>query len=101
MGVTIREATTDADLERVLAVRNSIEVEQLSLTGLRAERSGSLATLDLLAESDDVDVGSGSVAWGPVNAESRNVFIFAWVPREHRHQGIGGSLRRPPGRVRP
>ena len=30
MDVTIREATTDADLERVLAVRNSIEVEQLS-----------------------------------------------------------------------
>ncbi len=25
MDVTIREATTDADLERVLAVRNSIE----------------------------------------------------------------------------
>ena len=92
MGVTIREATTDADLERVLAVRNSIEVEQLSLTGLRAERSGSLATLDLLAESGGVDVGSGSVAWGPMNAESHNVFIFAWVPHEHRHQGIGGGL---------
>jgi len=92
MGFTIREATTDADLERVLVVRNAIEFEQLSLAGLRAERSGSLATLDLLAESDGVDVGSGSTAWGAMNAESRNVFIFAWVPPEHRHQGIGGRL---------
>ena len=92
MDVTIHEATSDADLERVLAIRNLIEVEKLSLTGFRAERSGSLATLDLLAEADGVDVGSGSTAWGPISAESRNVFMFAWVPPEHRHHGVGGSL---------
>jgi GNAT superfamily N-acetyltransferase len=92
MDVAIREAATDADLERVLAVRNSIEAEKLTLAGFRAERRGSIATLDLLAEADGVDVGSGSVAWGPIGGESRNVFIFAWVPPKHRHQGIGGGL---------
>jgi GNAT superfamily N-acetyltransferase len=92
MDVTIREATTEADLQRVLDVRNSIEAEQLSLAGLRAERSGSVASLDLLAEADGVDVGSGSAAWGPIGAESGNAFIFVWVPPVHRKQGIGGRL---------
>jgi GNAT superfamily N-acetyltransferase len=92
MDFTIREATTDADLQRVLDVRNSIEFEKLSLAGLRAERAGSVAELDLLAEADGVDVGAGSAAWGPVGEEARNVFIFAWVPPEHRHQGVGGRL---------
>jgi GNAT superfamily N-acetyltransferase len=92
MEVTIREATTEADLQRVLDVRNSIEAEQLSLAGLRAERNGSVASLDLLAEADGVDFGSGSAAWGPIGAESRNAFIFVWVPPEHRKHGIGGRL---------
>jgi GNAT superfamily N-acetyltransferase len=92
MDVTIREATTEADLQRVLDIRNSIEAEHLSLAGLRAERSGSLESLDLLAEAGGVAVGSGSADWGPIGAESRNVFIFAWVPPEHRHHGIGGRL---------
>jgi GNAT superfamily N-acetyltransferase len=91
MDHTIR-GVTDADLERVLAVRNSLEVERLSLAGLRAERNGSIAALDLLAEAGGVDVGAGSTAWGPIGVESRNVFVFAWVPPEHRQQGIGGSL---------
>jgi GNAT superfamily N-acetyltransferase len=92
MDIAIREATGDADLQRVLDIRNSIEAERLSLAGFRAERSGSVASLDLLAEAGGVDLGSGSVAWGPIGAESRNVFIFAWVPPEHRHQGVGTSL---------
>jgi GNAT superfamily N-acetyltransferase len=92
MDVTIREATGDADLERVLAVRNTMEAEQLSLNGLRAERSGSVATYDLLAELDGRDVGAGSASWGPIGAESKNVFIFVWVLPEARHLGIGGRL---------
>jgi GNAT superfamily N-acetyltransferase len=92
MRPTIRTATTDADLERVLAVRNSMEADQLTLAGLRAERAGSEAELDLLAEADGKDVGAGSVAWGLIAAEHRNAYIFAWVPPEYRHQGIGTSL---------
>jgi mycothiol synthase len=92
MGPTIRTATTDADLERVLAVRNSMEADQLTLAGLRAERAGSEAALDLRAEVDDRDVGAGSVAWGRIAAEHRNAYIFAWVPPEYRHQGVGTAL---------
>jgi GNAT superfamily N-acetyltransferase len=89
---TIRPAAGDADLERVLAVRNAMEAEQLSLAGLRAERAGIEAELDLLAEADGRDVGAGSVAWGAIGAEQHNAYIFAWVLPEYRHQGIGGAL---------
>jgi GNAT superfamily N-acetyltransferase len=92
VGFTIRVATTDDDLERVLAVRNSMEAEQLTLAGLRAERAGSDAALDLLAESDGRDVGAGSVAWGAIGAEQRNAYIFAWVLPQHRNNGIGGAV---------
>jgi GNAT superfamily N-acetyltransferase len=92
MSVTIREATGDADIERVLAVRNAVEHEPQTLAAFRAERAGTLETLDLLAEHDGRDVGSGSIAWGPGSLESHSVFIFAWVLPEHRHQGIGGAL---------
>lgn len=93
MRVTLRiiEASTDADLERVLAVRNSME-RPLSLAGLRAERSSAVATLDVIAERDGEDVGAGSVAWGPTGASARTAFIFAWVVPEHRRTGIGGAL---------
>src|SRR5262245_20717596 len=92
MEFTIREATTDADIQRLLDVRNSIEAEKMSMAGYRAERAGLFANLELLAEADGIDVGSGSTAWGPISAESRNVFIFAWVRPEHRHHGGGGAL---------
>jgi GNAT superfamily N-acetyltransferase len=91
MEVTILEATTDVEIERVLAVRNVIE-RPLSLTGLRAERSSSIAHLDLIAVVDGTDVGSGSVAWGPISVESGNVFIFAWVLPEYRRHGVGSAL---------
>jgi GNAT superfamily N-acetyltransferase len=92
MDATISPATTDADLERVLDVRNAIEVEKLTLVGLRAERSAAVASLDLVAETGGRDVGAGSIAWGAISVESRNVFIFAWVLPEERHRGIGGRL---------
>ena len=92
MRPTIRTAATDDDLERVLAVRNSMEADPLTLAGLRAERAGSEAELDLLAESDNNVVGAGSVAWGLIAAEHRNAYIFAWVPPEYRHQGVGTAL---------
>ena len=92
MDVTIREAVGDADLERVLAIRNAMEADQQTLAGLQAERGGALASLDLLAESGGIDVGAGSIAWGPMSAESRNVFVFAWVVPEYRRRGIGGTL---------
>ena len=92
MDVTIRAAASDADLERVLAVRNTMEADKLSLAGLRAERAGSDAELDLLAEGDGRDVGAGSVAWGAIGAEQGNAYIFAWVLPEYRHQGIGGTI---------
>src|SRR3954471_23012272 len=91
MNVRIIEATTDADLERVLAVRNSME-RPLSLDGLRAERSSTVATLDLIAERDGEDIGAGSVAWGRRGGPARSAFIFAWVLEEHRRRGIGGAL---------
>lgn len=92
MDLTILEATTNADLERVLAVRNVME-RPLTLAGLHAERSSVQASLDLIATAaDGTDIGSGSVAWGPISADSRNVFIFAWVLPEHRRQGIGSAL---------
>jgi GNAT superfamily N-acetyltransferase len=89
---TIRSVAGDGDLERVLAVRNAMEAEHLSLAGLRAERAGSEAELDLLAEADDRDVGAGSVAWGAIGAEQHNAYVFAWVLPEYRHHGIGGAL---------
>ena len=92
MDVRIRAATGDADLERVLAVRNTMEADQLSLAGLRAERAGSEAELDLLAEVDGRDVGAGSVSWGAIGAEQHNAYIFAWVLPEYRQNGIGGAL---------
>lgn len=92
MEATIRVATSDADLERVLAVRNAVEHEPQSLIALRKERGTAIATLDLIAEQDGRDVGSGSIAWGPGALETHNVFIFAWVLPEYRHQGIGGAL---------
>jgi GNAT superfamily N-acetyltransferase len=92
MDVIIHEATTDADLQRVLEVRNAIEVEKQSLVALRAERSAVTGGVDLIAEVDGRDVGSGSVAWGPMSTESRNVFVFAWVLPGWRHLGIGGRL---------
>jgi len=88
----IRPAETDDDLQRVLDVRNAIEVEKLTLVGLRAERSAAIASLDLIAEMGGRDIGAGSVAWGPISVESRNAFIFAWVLPEWRHRGIGGGL---------
>jgi GNAT superfamily N-acetyltransferase len=92
MEATIRAASGDVDLERVLAVRNAVEHEPQSLVALHAERGNSIATLDLIAEQDGRDVGSGSIAWGPGALETRNVFIFAWVLLAYRHQGIGGAL---------
>lgn len=92
MGATIRAAGGDADLERVLAIRNAVEHEPQSLVALHKERGTAIAMLDLIAEEDGRDVGSGSVAWGPGALETRSVFIFAWVLPEHRHQGIGGAL---------
>lgn len=92
MEATIRAASGDVDLERVLAVRNAVEHEPQSLAALHAERGNSIATLDLIAEQDGRDVGSGSIAWGPGALETRNVFIFAWVLPAYRHQGIGGAL---------
>jgi GNAT superfamily N-acetyltransferase len=92
MEATIRAASGDVDLERVLAVRNAVEHEPQSLAALHAERGNSIATLDLIAEQDGRDVGSGSIAWGPGALETRNVFIFAWVLPPYRHQGIGGAL---------
>jgi GNAT superfamily N-acetyltransferase len=91
MDVTITEASSDADLERVLAVRNVME-RPLTLAGLRAERSSALASLDLIASAGGTDIGSGSVSWGPISADSRNVFIFAWVLLEHRRRGVGSAL---------
>src|SRR4051812_39654557 len=91
MNVRIIEATTDADLERVLAVRNSME-RPLSLAGLRAERSSAVATLDLIAEREGEAVAAGSIAFGPTGGTSPNAFIFAWVLQEHRRGGIGGAL---------
>ena len=91
MDLQILEATTDADLERVLAVRNSME-RPLSLAGLRAERSSAVASLDLIADRHGTDIGAGSVAWGPIGAAAANAFIFAWVLPEHRRTGIGGRL---------
>ena len=64
MDVTIREANGDADLARVLAVRNAIEVEQLTVAGLHAERSAATAALDLIAVAGGTDVAAGSVAGG-------------------------------------
>jgi mycothiol synthase len=92
MDVTIREATTEADIERVLAVRNAVEHEYQTLAAFRAERAGARVALDLLAEQDGHDVGAGGIAWGPGSVESRNVWIFAWVLHDHRRQGIGGAL---------
>jgi len=92
MDATIREATNEADIERVLAVRNAVEHEPQTLAAFHAERAGTITTLDLLAEQDGRDVGAGSIAWGPGALESRNVWIFAWVLPDHRRQGIGGAL---------
>jgi GNAT superfamily N-acetyltransferase len=92
MAATIREATTDDDLQRVLDVRNAVEHEPQTLAVFRAERAGTREALDLLAEQDGHDVGAGSIAWGPGAVESRNVFIFVWVLADHRHRGIGGAL---------
>jgi GNAT superfamily N-acetyltransferase len=92
MDVTIREATSEADIERVLAVRNAVEHEYQTLAAFRAERAGTREALDLLAERDGHDVGAGSIAWGPGSVESRNVWIFGWVLPDHRRQGIGGAL---------
>jgi GNAT superfamily N-acetyltransferase len=89
---TIRAASSDDDLERVLAVRNSMEHEQLTLAGLRAERAGAEAELDLLAEADGRDVGGGSVSWGAIGAEQRNAYLFAWVLPAYRKNGVGGGL---------
>ena len=92
MEATIRAASGDADLERVLAIRNAVEHEPQSLVALHAERGTAIATLDLIAEQDGRDVGSASIAWGPGALESRNVFIFAWVLPGYRHHGVGGAL---------
>jgi GNAT superfamily N-acetyltransferase len=89
---TIRTATTDADLERVLAIRNAMVADHQTLAALRAERASTEAALDLLAEAGHRDVGAGSIAWGRIAAESRNVYVFAWVLPEMRHKGIGGEL---------
>src|SRR5262249_5509190 len=74
------------------AVRNSMEADKQTLAALRAERGSSEAELDLLAEAGGHDVGAGSVSWGPIAAETRNVYIFAWVLPGDRHRGIGGEL---------
>lgn len=92
MDATIRAAAGDADLERVLAIRNLVEHEPQSLTALHKERRTGIAALDLIAEQDGRDVASGSVAWGPGSLESHNVFVFAWVLPEYRHRGIGREL---------
>jgi GNAT superfamily N-acetyltransferase len=92
MDVTIGEATSEADIQRVLAVRNAVEHEPQTLAAFRAERAGTRESLDLLAERDGRDVGAGSIAWGPSSVESHNVWIFAWVLPDHRRRGIGGAL---------
>src|SRR5690349_15243382 len=92
MEATIRTASGDADIERLLAVRNAVEHEPQNLAAWHAERAGTFASRDLLAEQDGRDVGAGSVAWGPGSLESHNDFIFAWVRPAYRNQGIGGAL---------
>src|SRR4029077_11833621 len=74
------------------AARNPEEPEPQTLAVLRAERAGTREAFDLLAEVDGRDVGSGSVAWGPMSLESRNVFLFAWGPAHRRHRGGAGAL---------
>jgi GNAT superfamily N-acetyltransferase len=92
MEPTIRPATTDAELEAWLDVRNAVDPRQITLAGLRAERSGDTKNLDLVAWDDGTAVGAGSIGWGPVGEESQNTFIWVWVLPAHRNRGTGGRL---------
>ena len=78
-----------------------VEFEQLTLAGFHAERRGSVATLDLLAEADGVDVGSGSAAWGPIGAESRQRLRLRLGATRAPPPGHRRQPPRPAGRVRP
>ena len=92
MEPTIRPVSTEDELVAWLAVRNAIDPRQVTLAGLRAERTGDTMNLDLVAWIDDEAIGLGGVGWGPIGEESRNTFIWVGVLPEYRRRGTGARL---------
>jgi GNAT superfamily N-acetyltransferase len=92
MTLEVHPATTDAELERLLAVRNVIDQRPLTLAGWNAELGGTLASCALLATLDGRDVGAGRVAWGAMGRDSSLAFVDIWVLKDARERGVGSRL---------
>jgi mycothiol synthase len=92
VAILLHEARDDGDLERMLAIRNSLDARPLTLDGYHAERTAAVANLVLIATVDGRDVGAGWAVWGASFAETRTAFVNAWVLADARRQGVGGAL---------
>jgi len=89
MDIDIIEAMTDADLERLLAVRNAVDPRPLTVAGLRAERSAAIELRDVLALVDGQVVGAGGIGWGAAGQEAHRALIDLWVLPDARGRGVG------------
>src|SRR5215208_75332 len=88
--VEIREATTDVELEALLAVRNAVFREDpLALAEIRARESQVKQVLHLVAWEHDRPVGAGDVG---LLFHSPEPFAHTWVLPEERRRGIGSAL---------
>ncbi len=92
MSIELQPVTTDADLERLLAVRNAVDPRPLTAVAWRAELLGTISTSLAIATLDGRDVGAGSVAWGTMGRDSGLAFIDLWVLPDARRRGVGDRL---------
>ena len=92
MTVSIVSATTrDADLERLLAVRNAVDPRHVTPAGYRAEVLGATFR-SVIAVEDGRDVGAGDVGWREWGVENRTAAVHVWVLPDARGRGIGTAL---------
>lgn len=92
MPIDILSVDTDADLERLLAVRNAVDPRPVQADTWRSELGGAIATSTLLASFDGRDVGAGRVTWGAIGLANGLAFLDIWVVPDARGTGIGRRL---------
>jgi GNAT superfamily N-acetyltransferase len=88
----IRRATTDAELEALLNVRNCVlPVDAITLENLRSTEQQAAELEHAVAWEGEGAVGAAT--YGLLKTKP-DPFAFSWVLLEHRRRGIGSALYR-------
>ena len=86
----IRRATTDAELEAFLSVRNAVWTRDVwAVTELRSLMTQVKEIVLLIAWEGQQPIGAGDTG---LLAQSPEPFAHAWVLKSHRRRGVGSEL---------